>query len=107
MTLSERLISWAQNEEMIDQYYTDHGRDCLEAAGIAHDMEVLHAERDALAAECAAATLAQRDALVAALMTAVTDIEQARDMGLASLVWSEAPGSALASINAALAKAGA
>lgn len=28
---SERLRSWAQNEEMIDQYFTDHGKDCNEA----------------------------------------------------------------------------
>jgi hypothetical protein len=32
MTLAERLRSWAQNEEMINQYYTDHGKDCIEAA---------------------------------------------------------------------------
>jgi len=30
-TLLERLVSWAQNEEMINQYYTDHGKDCNEA----------------------------------------------------------------------------
>jgi len=30
--LVERLRSWAQNEEMIDQYFTAHGRDCNEAA---------------------------------------------------------------------------
>jgi hypothetical protein len=30
--LPERLRSWAQNEEMIDSYYTTHGRDCNEAA---------------------------------------------------------------------------
>jgi len=32
LSLSERLRSWAQNEEMIDAYYTAHGRDCNEAA---------------------------------------------------------------------------
>lgn len=30
--LADRLIEWAQNNEMIDKYYTDHGKDCLEAA---------------------------------------------------------------------------
>jgi hypothetical protein len=29
---SSRLRSWAQNYEMIDNRYLDHGRDCLEAA---------------------------------------------------------------------------
>ena len=32
MSLPPRLISWAQNEEMIDSYFLAHGRDCLEAA---------------------------------------------------------------------------
>jgi len=32
LSLSERLRSWAQNEEMIDAHYTAHGRDCNEAA---------------------------------------------------------------------------
>ena len=32
MIISERLIYWAQNEEMIDQHYTQHGMDCMEAA---------------------------------------------------------------------------
>jgi hypothetical protein len=30
--LAERLRAWAQNEEMVDQYSTQHGRDCLAAA---------------------------------------------------------------------------
>lgn len=30
--LSDRLIEWAQNNEMVDNKYTDHGKDCLEAA---------------------------------------------------------------------------
>lgn len=30
--LSNRLIEWAQNNEMVDNKYTDHGKDCLEAA---------------------------------------------------------------------------
>ncbi len=27
-----RLREWAQNEEMINQYFTQHGRDCNRAA---------------------------------------------------------------------------
>lgn len=27
-----RLESWAQNEEMVDSNFTDHGLDCIEAA---------------------------------------------------------------------------
>lgn len=27
-----RLIAWAQNEEMVDIHYTQHGKDCLDAA---------------------------------------------------------------------------
>lgn len=30
--LLERLESWAQNEEMIDASYLQHGLDCMEAA---------------------------------------------------------------------------
>ena len=30
--LTDRLIEWAQNNEMVDNKYTDHGKDCLEAA---------------------------------------------------------------------------
>ena len=30
--LIDRLREFAQNEEMIDQYYTDHGMDCNSAA---------------------------------------------------------------------------
>ena len=30
--LADRLIEWAQNNEMVDNKYTDHGKDCLEAA---------------------------------------------------------------------------
>ena len=32
--LAEKLVSWAQNEEMIDQSFTEHGKDCLKAAEI-------------------------------------------------------------------------
>lgn len=39
MNLSDRLISWAQNEEMIDAHYLDHGIDCIEAAEKIDDME--------------------------------------------------------------------
>lgn len=31
-SLVERLRSWAQNEEMINQYFLQHGKDCNEAA---------------------------------------------------------------------------
>lgn len=37
--LSDRLIEWAQNNEMIDRWYTDHGKDCLEAAKIIETFE--------------------------------------------------------------------
>ena len=30
--LAARLMCWAQNEEMVDQYYTQHGKDCIQAA---------------------------------------------------------------------------
>lgn len=32
--LSQRLVDWAQNCEMIDQYYTLHGEDCIKAADL-------------------------------------------------------------------------
>jgi flagellar biosynthesis regulator FlaF len=32
--LVQRLISHAQNEEMIDQCLTDHGKDCVAAANV-------------------------------------------------------------------------
>ena len=32
MTNAEILRSWAQNEEMIDQFFTEHGKDCNTAA---------------------------------------------------------------------------
>lgn len=35
LELAERLESWAQNEEMIDQHFLKHGKDCLKAAEIA------------------------------------------------------------------------
>lgn len=37
--LADRLIEWAQNNEMIDKYYTDHGKDCLEAAKLIKGFE--------------------------------------------------------------------
>ena len=40
-TLLERLVSWAQNEEMINQYFTDHGKDCNEAV---KEIEYLEAD---------------------------------------------------------------
>jgi len=30
--LATRLESWSQNEEMINQHFTEHGEDCKEAA---------------------------------------------------------------------------
>ena len=37
-TLADRLRSWAQNEEMIDQHFTAHGRDCERAAEVVADL---------------------------------------------------------------------
>lgn len=37
--LADRLIEWAQNNEMIDKYYTDHGKDCLEAAKLLREFK--------------------------------------------------------------------
>jgi phage shock protein A len=39
--LTDRLRSWAQNEEMIDQYFLEHGKDCNEAAD---EIEALRAK---------------------------------------------------------------
>ena len=38
-TEAERLRAWAQNEEMINQYYTEHGQDCLLAARRIEELE--------------------------------------------------------------------
>lgn len=32
MDITTRILYWAQNEDMIDQYYTQRGKDLLEAA---------------------------------------------------------------------------
>ena len=45
---SERLRSWAQNEEMIDQYFTDHGKDCNEAVKEIERLTADVKERDKL-----------------------------------------------------------
>lgn len=45
MSLSERLISWAQNEEMVDAGYTAHGHDCEQAA---RALDVMRAVCEAL-----------------------------------------------------------
>lgn len=37
--LTDRLLSWAHNEEMIDTHYTAHGTDCIRAA---KELERLH-----------------------------------------------------------------
>lgn len=38
--LANRLIEWAHNEEMVDQYYTDHGKDCLLVAKVLLELVV-------------------------------------------------------------------
>lgn len=43
--LSDRLIEWAQNNEMIDRWYTDHGKDCLEAAKLINDLKEILREQ--------------------------------------------------------------
>lgn len=35
----DRLIEWAQNNEMVDNKYTDHGKDCLEAAKLLREFK--------------------------------------------------------------------
>jgi chromosome segregation ATPase len=52
-TLLERLVSWAQNEEMINQHFTDHGKDCNEA--------VKEIERFEAAVDKLVCLLAERD----------------------------------------------
>lgn len=39
--LIEDLMQHAQNEEMVDQYYTEHGLDCLQAAQLLKDIKRL------------------------------------------------------------------
>jgi hypothetical protein len=34
LDLAERLLSWAQNEEMIDTKFTAHGEDCIAVAAL-------------------------------------------------------------------------
>ena len=55
MNLSERLTYWAQNEEMIDQHFTAHGRDCNDAV---YELGRLQAENNLL--QAAQGTLKQR-----------------------------------------------
>jgi hypothetical protein len=38
-TIVERLVSWAQNEEMVDGGFTQHGHDCLDAAALAKQID--------------------------------------------------------------------
>lgn len=45
MGLIARLSEWAQNQEMVDQHFTAHGRDCIDAANM---LERAERERDAL-----------------------------------------------------------
>jgi hypothetical protein len=35
---TERLVSWAQNEEMVDGHFTQHGLDCIEAADVINSL---------------------------------------------------------------------
>ena len=37
-TLPDRLRAWAQNEEMVDQHFLAHGRDCNAAADQLDDL---------------------------------------------------------------------
>jgi chromosome segregation ATPase len=39
LPLPVRLQMWADNEEMIDQHYTEHGYDCLEAADLIEQLK--------------------------------------------------------------------
>ena len=39
--LAARLESWAQNEEMIDAAFLEHGADCLEAARVLRSVAFL------------------------------------------------------------------
>lgn len=36
--LIEELVYWAQNEEMVDQYYTRHGEVCNQAAELLKEL---------------------------------------------------------------------
>lgn len=58
--LIARLREWAQNEEMVDQHFTQHGRDCYEVGSAIRD---LRAERDALL-ECQQREITERDARI-------------------------------------------
>ena len=44
--LIARLESWAQNEEMIDSHFLQHGRDCNEAAARIKEADELLREAD-------------------------------------------------------------
>lgn len=46
--LAERLRAWAQNNEMVDEYYTNHGEDCLTAATLLTECDRYKRERDVL-----------------------------------------------------------
>jgi hypothetical protein len=37
--LRDRLVWWAQNEEMVDSEYTQHGRDCIAAGELIGELE--------------------------------------------------------------------
>jgi 7-keto-8-aminopelargonate synthetase-like enzyme len=44
MDITTRLLYWAQNEDMIDQYYTQRGKDLLEAEEEIQKLRKLEAE---------------------------------------------------------------
>jgi hypothetical protein len=43
--LADRLEDWAQNEEMIDQFFLGHGKDCNEAAKLLRALSSAPGER--------------------------------------------------------------
>jgi hypothetical protein len=63
--LTENLRSWAQNEEMIDQYYLGHGHDCNEAADLIEWYELQNA-----------ALLKRQDELQAVLVAARVSLDR-------------------------------
>ena len=52
MNLRECLIWWAQNNEMIDTHYTEHGADCMAAADLLAENERLRAALATLVIGC-------------------------------------------------------
>jgi len=44
----EMLRSWAQNEEMVDQHFLQHGKDCNDAADVIENLVLELGEQVAL-----------------------------------------------------------